>query len=116
MIRSTVSIGFLNLALTLAAAIAPDSAAMAQTNNPALNDLLNQTNQIIDESWDLIHQVEAQQQQQEQELSYSCYTLGDQQSCLELQAFYQRRIRGYDAGIQYWQNLQNSGWADSFGY
>ncbi|PPS45655.1 hypothetical protein [Chroococcidiopsis sp. TS-821] len=54
-------------------------------------------------------------QQQEAILQYSCFQLGNSQACVALQQFYQRRMQGYDAKINYYNRLQQNGWADSFG-
>jgi hypothetical protein len=106
----------LNISLAVSSVFAVNSIAIAQTTDPYVNYLLDQANQAASDGWAFVNEIEAQLQQQETQLGYGCYTLGDSQACAELEAFYQRRIQGYDAGIQYNQDLQDSGWADSFGY
>lgn len=114
MIDRSFYLHWVDALLAVGGVLAISTAGSAQTTNPELSQLLHQANQATEEGWELVREYDSQLQQQEFDLSYACYTLGDDRACLELQAFYQRRIRGYEAGIQYWQDLQNNGWADSF--
>ncbi len=85
----------------------------AQTTDPYVNQLLNQAYSEIQGSQQLLNQVHQQLQQEENYWKYYCQQ-GNNYACQQLQLFYQRRMRGYEAEAQYWQNLRRSGSADSY--
>jgi hypothetical protein len=105
----------LGITLATTSLLAIPYVATAQTTNPELNNLLNRANEAASEAEQLVNEVEQQLQQEEAYWTYYC-NQGYPEACQQLQLFYQRRMRGYEAGIQYWEQKRNSGWADSFGY
>ena len=105
---------FLSLALTIVSTLSMTTATVAQTTDPYVNQLLNQAYNEIQGSQQLLDQINQQLQQEENYWQYHCQQ-GNNYACQQLDLFYQRRMRGYEAEGQYWDSLRNSGWADSFG-
>lgn len=104
----------LGLTLAIAGTLSMTTQTMAQTTDPYVNQLLNQAYNEIQGSQQLLNQVHQQLQQEENYWKYHCQQ-GNNYACQQLDLFYQRRMRGYEAEGQYWDSLRNSGWADSFG-
>lgn len=101
------------------ALVAP--AANAQTTNPYLNGLIQQSNQMIGDTNDLVENeikpAADRYQNYLQSLSTRCYN-GDTAACNEYSQRMERQMRHMENLDRQW-NIKygpGSGWAESFGY